>query len=134
MKAEDFKDFCEGGRYGGSQVLVQLKDPRTFTAMLDKKKDLMVSMLQRSARDQILAQAAAQGIELSEEDMRSLPPPEQMETQVVPPVPVLLGTLEVRGELLCLHYMGGDGSKILVTLLPDDIKHLTVAEATRILT
>lgn len=134
MKAEDFKDFCEGGRYGGSEVLVQLKDPRTFSAMLDSHKNLMPAMLQRSAREEILRQAAERGIELTDDEMRQLPPPEQMQTQMVPPVPVLLGTLEMRGELLCLRYKGSDGTKMVLTLLPDDIKHLTVAEATRIVT
>jgi hypothetical protein len=136
MNAEDYKDFCEGGRYGGAVVMLQLKDARTFTGMLDERKDLAPASRVVDVREQILRQAEAQGVALSEEEFATLPPVGTLQSTVVPPVPLLLGTLEARGNLLVLRYdgFGPHKSEMVLTILPDDIKHITVASSTRIVT
>lgn len=134
MNAEDFKDFCSGGRYEGSKVMLQLKTAGTFTAMLDKRKEILPTMQVMSQREAIMRSAAAQGHELTEDEMRQLPPEDQVTTEIVRPVPILTGILERRENLLLLRYPGVCGTKFIVTILPEDVKHITVAESTRIVT
>jgi hypothetical protein len=134
MNADDFKDFCSGGRYEGCKVMVQLHAAGTFMAMLDARKELQAAQVTRSAREFIMRQAAAAAHELTEDELRQLPGPDVMKTEMVQPVPLLIGMLERRDNLLLLRYVGPDGSKMVLSIVPDDVKHLTVAEATRILT
>lgn len=138
MNIEDYKDFCDGGRYGGSKVLVQLVEAGTFTAMLDERREIGPAMLVRDVRTEMLKEIEAMQPPPSDEQLAQylaqLPPPGTKKAMPVPAVPILVGTLEARGNLLLLRYSGPDGTKLIVSLRPEDIKHVTVAEATRIVT
>lgn len=134
MKADDFKDFCDGGRYGGSKVLLQLHGPGTIAAQLDARKEIAPVMERVNLYKQALAQLQAQGMDVSNippEIAAQLPPPDATRLALGQPVPFLLGKLEQRGDLLLLHYVQ-DGVKFAVTVGPDDVKHITIAESAHI--
>lgn len=42
------------------------------------------------------------------------------------PVPIYVGTLEVRGALIIANYQDENGVKVEVSIDPDDIKHVSV--------
>ncbi len=134
MKADDFKDFCDGGRYGGAKVLIQLHAPGTIAAQLDARKEISPVMDRVNLLKQALAQLEAQGADIGNlppELAGRLPPPDATRLALGQPVPFLLGKLEQRGELLLLHYVQ-DGVKFAVTICPDDVKHITIAESAHI--
>lgn len=123
MKAEDFADWCEGGRFGG-KVMVQLKNPGTLTPMLDARRELTLAAinLRDNARKQL-------GRELTSDELAQVPDGDKP----VPAVPVLIGTLEVRSPFLLMTYEGF-GAKFQVTINPDDIQHISRPVATHIVT
>lgn len=134
MIAEDFKDFCDGGRYGGAKVLVQLHAPGTIAAQLDARKDIAPMMTRVNLREHALKQLAASGADIRDlpPDIASqLPPADATRIALTDPVPFLLGQLELRGAVLVLHY-AQDGVKFAMSIDPGDVKHITVAEATHI--
>lgn len=122
MKAIDFQDFTAEGKFGGN-VLVQLKDPRTFCASLNEKREIEPAQFSEEATLQLYAQKlAAEGAtpEQIQEILRRGGPGRQP----IPPVPILSGELSILGELLVLTYESGE-TKFRVTICPDDIKHIT---------
>lgn len=121
MKASDFQDFTADGKYGGT-VLVQLKDPATFAADLDSKREIAPALFSAEQSAQLWARnAMAQGA--TEEQVKAILA-EGVPLQRVPPVQVLIGELAIQGELLILTYQTGE-TKFRVTICPDDIKHIT---------
>jgi hypothetical protein len=122
MKATDFQEFCTNSKYGGT-VLVQLKDPATFSAELNAKREIEPAQYSEQQTAQMLArQLAAQGV--PDENIDAALARGGTGRQPMAPVPVLSGELEIEGELLILTYQAGD-TKFRLTICPDDIKHIT---------
>jgi hypothetical protein len=128
MKSESYKDFFKDGRYGGAKVMVQLKDAGTFTAMVDARHELQLATLRRVDPNAAKMIMERLGRDLTEAEIAELPRQEA----VVPPIPVLIGELEALGEdLLLLTYVGQD-RRFRICFPAEDVKHVTVAENTRI--
>lgn len=141
MKADDFKCFFAGGRYDGQAVLVQLKTPGTFLAQLDRRGSLELKTVQMAP--EVVEMQLEATVSAAEKKLGRKAEPAEIASvrarlqagEPLQPVPVLIGTLSpvADSELLMLEYK--DGASIFrVTLAPDDIQHVTVASASRIVT
>lgn len=124
MKAADYKDFCKNGKYGG-KVLVQFKDPGTFTAMLGEDREISPMMIRaEQALMMMIRQMESQGA--GEEQIAAMRAMGGPGAQPMQAVPMLIGELEIHGELLTLSYKAGE-TMFEVTICPDEIKHVTAA-------
>jgi hypothetical protein len=135
MKAEDYKSFCRG-----QIVMVQLKDNMVMAA--DGADSIEIATAPTVSPEQWAGQIAQQytqqndGKEPTEGELQQLlaqnPPPEK-------PVmmPVVIGTLEVKNELLVVTYdytayepdPSGQARarkvQVRTSIAPDDVKHVS---------
>ncbi len=124
MKATDFAEFCEEGRFGGGEVMVQLKEAGSFLPAVDDAGRVSLAQM-----DAYAAATQQKGEPLTPEEMAQIGP----RFRAIPPIPVIAGKLRIFGELLLLTYEFS-GKRYHVTINPDDVKHVSAPESRRIIT
>lgn len=130
MKATDFAMFCTGGRYAAELVMVQLRRLESYSAQSDGQ-EAMISPARLNPRAYAVMQVRAQGRPLTDEDIKQL---EKLpdEDQPIPPLPVLVGRLEIAGDLLVLTYKNHLSETVHLSIHPDDVQHLSTIPKSRI--
>lgn len=131
MKATIYADWAKTGKYGaGGKVMVQFRPGQgVLTAIVDPESgDVMPALApDPNSLNQLLKDCEENKREPTQAEVNRLP------TVLVPPVPVLIGEIEIQGEeLLVLVYVGADNRQYRATIRPEDVQSITTPVNARI--